>query len=46
MVIHETFSIPMLERKMMFLNEPSLQASNLGTVVNEKVRHLWRIHFK
>ena len=36
MVIHETFSIPMLERKMMFLNEPHLQPHNQGgQVVNE-----------
>ena len=30
MVVHETFSIPMLERKMMFLNEPSLQYTQAG----------------
>lgn len=46
MVIHETFSIPMLERKMMFLNEPGLQYNQGGQAANEQIRQLWRIHYQ
>ena len=45
LVVNETFSIPMLERKMMFLNEPGLLNAPLRQGVDQ-VKQLWLVHTK
>ena len=44
-MVKETFSIPMLERKMMFLNEPTLLNAPIRQGVDQ-VKHLWSVHAK
>ena len=43
--MEETFSIPMLERKMMFLNEPDLLNAPSRQGVDQ-VKQLWLVHTK
>ena len=44
-MVKETFSIPMLERKMMFLNEPALMQAQQRQGVDQ-VKILWQVHEK